>query len=36
MPVYRETLDAVIGMVLIKDVFPYLASGTPPRATGFR
>lgn len=30
MPVYRETLDAVIGMVLMKDIFPYLASGTPP------
>src|SRR5215211_1148644 len=23
MPVYRETLDEVIGMMLIKDVFPY-------------
>lgn len=32
MPVYRETLDNVIGMIHIKDVFPYLASGkTPPR-----
>jgi CBS domain containing-hemolysin-like protein len=30
MPVYRETLDDVIGMIHIKDVFPYLASGTPP------
>jgi CBS domain containing-hemolysin-like protein len=30
MPVYRETLDEVIGMVLIKDVFPYLASGNAP------
>lgn len=30
MPVYRETLDAVIGMVLMKDIFPYLANGTPP------
>jgi CBS domain containing-hemolysin-like protein len=30
VPVYRETLDAVIGMVLMKDIFPYLASGTPP------
>ncbi|MDY7099175.1 MAG: hemolysin family protein [Pseudomonadota bacterium] len=32
MPVYRETLDEVIGMIHIKDVFPYLANGkTPPR-----
>jgi CBS domain containing-hemolysin-like protein len=32
MPVYRETLDQVIGMVHIKDVFPYLATGRkPPR-----
>lgn len=31
MPVYGETLDDVIGMVLIKDVFPYLANGKPPR-----
>jgi CBS domain containing-hemolysin-like protein len=30
MPVYRETMDAVIGMVLMKDIFPYLASDTPP------
>ncbi len=30
MPVYRETLDEVIGMVHIKDVFPYLANGKPP------
>lgn len=30
VPVYRETLDAVIGMVLMKDIFPYLANGTPP------
>lgn len=31
MPVYRGTLDDVIGMIHIKDVFPYLASGkTPP------
>ncbi|HEY0960390.1 MAG TPA: hemolysin family protein [Novosphingobium sp.] len=29
MPVYGETLDEVIGMVLIKDVFPYLANGKP-------
>jgi magnesium and cobalt transporter len=32
MPVYREKLDDVIGMIHIKDVFPYLAGGrTPPR-----
>lgn len=32
MPVYREKLDDVIGMIHIKDVFPYLADGkTPPR-----
>src|SRR5690606_27372334 len=29
-PVYRDTLDEVIGMVHIKDIFPYLANGTPP------
>jgi len=32
MPVYRETLDHVIGMIHIKDVFPFLANGTPPPA----
>ncbi|QDH34460.1 hemolysin family protein [Porphyrobacter sp. YT40] len=32
MPVYRETLDSVIGMIHIKDIFPYLANGTPPPA----
>lgn len=32
MPVYRETLDQVIGMIHIKDVFPFLANGTPPPA----
>jgi CBS domain containing-hemolysin-like protein len=32
MPVYRGTLDNVIGMIHIKDVFTYLAGGkTPPR-----
>ncbi len=32
MPVYRGTLDDVVGMIHIKDVFAYLASGkTPPR-----
>lgn len=30
MPVYRETLDEVIGMIHIKDVFPFLANGKPP------
>ena len=30
LPVYRGTLDEVIGMMHIKDVFPYLASGSPP------
>ena len=32
MPVYRETLDHVIGMMLIKDVFPYLAGKMAPPA----
>ena len=31
LPVYGETLDEVIGMVLIKDVFPFLAQGKPPK-----
>lgn len=30
LPVYADTLDDVVGMVLIKDVFPFLASGKPP------
>lgn len=30
MPVYRQTLDSVIGMIHIKDVFPYLANGKVP------
>lgn len=29
MPVYRETLDHVVGMVHVKDVFSLLAAGTP-------
>ena len=32
LPVYRETLDQVIGMVHIKDVFPYLANRREPPA----
>jgi magnesium and cobalt transporter len=31
MPVYRDTLDEIVGMVLIKDVFAHLASGKPPK-----
>jgi magnesium and cobalt transporter len=31
MPVYRETLDEIVGMVLIKDVFVHLAAGKPPK-----
>ena len=30
LPVFRGTLDEVIGMMHIKDVFPFLASGNPP------
>ena len=32
LPVYRETLDEVIGMMHIKDVFPFLAKGDAPPA----
>lgn len=32
MPVFGEDLDDVIGMMHIKDVFPFLANGTPPPA----
>ena len=32
LPVYRDQLDDVIGMMHIKDVFPFLANGTPPPA----
>jgi magnesium and cobalt transporter len=28
-PVFRETLDEVVGMIHIKDIFPYLANGSP-------
>jgi CBS domain containing-hemolysin-like protein len=31
LPVYRDTLDEIVGMVLIKDVFPLLASGKAPK-----
>ena len=30
LPVYRDTLDEVIGMMHIKDVFPIIANGAPP------
>ncbi|HMO76204.1 MAG TPA: hemolysin family protein [Sphingopyxis sp.] len=30
LPVYRETLDEVVGMILIKDVFAVLAEKRPP------
>ena len=33
MPVYKDTLDDVVGMIHIKDVFPYLIKGKPPPAT---
>jgi CBS domain containing-hemolysin-like protein len=33
LPVYRDNLDAIIGMVHIKDVFNILASGAPAPAT---
>lgn len=33
LPVYRETLDQIIGMVHIKDVFNILATGAAPPAT---
>ncbi len=31
LPVYNETLDEVIGMMLIKDVFTFLAEGKTPK-----
>jgi magnesium and cobalt transporter len=30
LPIYAETLDEVIGMMLMKDVFPFLATNKPP------
>ncbi len=30
LPVHGETLDEVIGMVLMKDIFPFLATGKAP------
>ena len=30
MPVYRDQLDSVIGMIHLKDVFPFLANGKSP------
>jgi magnesium and cobalt transporter len=30
LPIYRDTLDTVVGMMHIKDVFPYLATGEAP------
>ncbi len=31
MPVHGETLDDVVGMVLMKDLFPFLAAGKTPK-----
>lgn len=31
LPVYADTLDEVVGMMLIKDVFTYLAEGKAPK-----
>ncbi len=31
LPVRGDTLDEIVGMVLIKDVFPFLVSGKPPK-----
>lgn len=30
LPVYGDTLDEVVGMVMIKDIFPFLARGKAP------
>jgi CBS domain containing-hemolysin-like protein len=32
LPVYRDTLDTVVGMMHLKDVFPFLATREPPPA----
>jgi magnesium and cobalt transporter len=32
LPIYRDTLDTVIGMMHIKDVFPIIATGASPPA----
>lgn len=32
LPIYRDTLDTVIGMMHIKDIFPFLATGEAPPA----
>ena len=29
VPIYQDTLDEIIGMMLMKDVFPFLANGKP-------
>lgn len=31
VPVYRDSLDEIVGMVLIKDVFPFLATAKQPK-----
>jgi magnesium and cobalt transporter len=36
MPVYRDTLDEIIGMMLIKDVFAYLARAEEPQGNWTR
>ena len=33
LPVYRETLDSIVGMIHIKDVFEIMATGRTPPAT---
>ncbi|HEX7752734.1 MAG TPA: hemolysin family protein [Novosphingobium sp.] len=30
VPVHGETLDEIVGMMLMKDIFPFLANGKPP------